>query len=147
MALQLVKLPEVEKASSLVIRILAGNPGKFTLQGTNTYLIGKGSQRLLIDTGEGRPAWAKSLESVLAQENATVTSALITHWHHDHVNGIQDLKRLCPGVRIYKHDPEDGQFALEDKDVFQVDGTTLEAMYTPDKVLIVFSQVRVTQTN
>lgn len=28
MALQLVKLPDVERVSSLVIRILAGNPGK-----------------------------------------------------------------------------------------------------------------------
>jgi hypothetical protein len=35
MATQLVHLPEVERLSSSVIRILGGNPSKFTLQGIN----------------------------------------------------------------------------------------------------------------
>ncbi|RAH74797.1 putative metallo-beta-lactamase domain protein [Aspergillus aculeatinus CBS 121060] len=131
MATQLITLSEVERLSSSVLRILGGNPGKFTLQGTNTYLIGRGHQRILIDTGEGRPSWASHLKAVLAQENATVHQALLTHWHHDHVKGIPDLLELCPHVTIYKHQPGPGQRSIEDGQIFSVEGATLRAYHTP----------------
>ncbi|KAI5288351.1 hypothetical protein KEM54_005273 [Ascosphaera aggregata] len=114
MATQLVRLPEIEKLRT---------------------------RRLLIDTGQGLPAWSRALKSILAQEKATISSAFITHWHHDHISGISDLKKTCPGVRIFKHDPDkdddgnnndDGElFPIEDGDVFQSEGVTLEAIYSP----------------
>ncbi|KAL4881950.1 beta-lactamase-like protein [Aspergillus karnatakaensis] len=128
---QLVPLPEVERLSASVLRILGGNPGKFTLQGTNTYLVGQGPRRILIDTGEGKQSWVRHLKQVLSDENATVHQALITHWHHDHVGGISDLLRLCPDATIYKHDAVDGQKNIEDGQVFQVEGATLKACHTP----------------
>ncbi|EEA23878.1 hypothetical protein EYB25_004984 [Talaromyces marneffei] len=131
MATQLVPLPEVERLSTTVIRILAGNPGKFTLQGTNTYLVGRGPRRLLIDTGEGRPRWATLLQSVLEEENAVVHETLLTHWHHDHVNGVPDVLKICPQATVYKHQPKDGQTNIQDGQVFKVDGATLRAFHTP----------------
>ncbi|KAJ5217387.1 hypothetical protein N7468_010395 [Penicillium chermesinum] len=128
---QLVSLPEVERLSTSVIRILGGNPGKFTLQGTNTYLIGRGSQRILIDTGEGKPTWATNLQSVLSEEKATVQQALLTHWHGDHVNGVQDLLKICPQAQVFKHQPDDGQTDIQDGQVFRVEGATLTAFHTP----------------
>lgn len=131
MAAQLVALPVVERLSPACIRILGGNPGKFTLQGTNTYLLGTGSRRILIDTGEGRNAWIASIKTTLEQENATVESALITHWHHDHTGGIKDLLKLSPQTRIYKNQPEAGQLDIVHGQKFSVDGASLTAAHTP----------------
>lgn len=131
MASQLVALPAVERLSPRCIRILGGNAGKFTLQGTNTYLLGTGRGRILIDTGEGRPAWAASLKETLDKEKATVESALISHWHHDHVGGIKDLLAISPGVKIFKNTPEEGQSNITDGQIFRTQGATLTASHTP----------------
>ncbi|KAJ3499777.1 hypothetical protein NLG97_g79 [Lecanicillium saksenae] len=124
-------LPSVKRLSPVCIRILGGNPGKFTLQGTNTYLLGSGKRRILIDSGEGKPAWAASLREVLEAEGATVEMLLLSHWHHDHVGGIDDLRRIAPQAVVYKFDPSEGQCAIENSQIFQTDGVTLTAHHTP----------------
>lgn len=142
MALHLVPLPEVERLSPLCIRILGGNPSKFALQGTNTYLLGRGPTRILIDTGEGKPSWAAALKKTLAEEKATISSALISHWHPDHVGGIQDLLAWSPQTTVFKKDPDHGQEDIHDGQEFTLswDGSgddsgssslTLTAHHTP----------------
>ncbi|KAH8179526.1 metallo-beta-lactamase superfamily protein [Sarocladium implicatum] len=131
MATSLVALPAVERLSPRCIRILGGNPGKYTLQGTNTYLLGTGPRRILIDTGEGKPAWLSSLKETLEQENAIVESALITHWHGDHVGGISDLLKVSPNASIYKNTPDDSMHDIKDGQVFATQGVTLTAFHTP----------------
>lgn len=131
MSVTLIALPTVQRLSPRCIRILGGNPGKFTLQGTNTYLLGTGHSRILVDTGEGRPSWIQSLKETLSQENATVKAAVITHWHHDHTGGITDLLNAFPEVKIYKNSPEAAQLAIQDGDSFTTEGATLTAYHTP----------------
>ncbi|TDZ35145.1 Lactamase-like protein nscB [Colletotrichum spinosum] len=131
MTAQLVALPEVERLSPVCVRILGGNPGKFTLQGTNTYVLGRGSRRILIDTGEGAASWIAAVRSTLEQENATIETVLITHWHKDHVGGIDHLLELSPDSRIFKNQPEEGQSNIEDGQKFEVDGVSLRAVFTP----------------
>lgn len=131
MASHLVPIPEVERLSPRCIRVLGGNPGKFTLQGTNTYILGTGAQRLLIDTGEGKPSWIAAIKRTLEKENAMVTSAVITHWHHDHQGGIGQLRELWPETKIFKNQPEDGQLDIEDGQTFDVEGASLKAYHTP----------------
>jgi hypothetical protein len=48
-----LELPDVDCWSDRVVVALGQNPGPFTGPGTNSYLIGTGSLRILLDPGEG----------------------------------------------------------------------------------------------
>ncbi|KAB5566227.1 metallo-beta-lactamase superfamily protein [Coniochaeta sp. 2T2.1] len=126
-------LEDVEKLSDRVTRIMGGNPGSMQLQGTNTYLVGTGKSRILIDTGEGKPIWAKNITTVLQQSGIELAYILLTHWHGDHTGGVPDLISYDPALadRVYKHTPDPGQQSILDGQVFQVEGATVRAVHTP----------------
>lgn len=100
-------------------------------KGTNTYLVGTGQSRLLIDTAEGKPAWLSSLKKTLQQENATISQTIITHWHPDHVGGIKDVLGLFPSCPIYKNEPRQGELDISHDQTFSTDGATLKAFHSP----------------
>lgn len=95
--------------------------------------MGQGPKRLLIDTGEGKPAWLASLKTVLASENASISQAILTHWHPDHVGGVSDLLQLSPGLSIFKHAPtaDSTQQPIADGQRFATAGATLRAFHCP----------------
>ncbi|POS86865.1 hypothetical protein EPUL_000666 [Erysiphe pulchra] len=128
MAVHLPHLSDVEKLSSRVIRVLGGNPGHVS---SNTYIVGTGSFRILIDTGAGRRIWIENIQSVLKKENATISQAIITHWHHDHVGGVKHLLDIAPNAIIYKNQPEHGQLEIQDGQIFQVEGASIKSVLCP----------------
>nr|CRZ25042.1 Bm6764, isoform b [Brugia malayi] len=86
----LAKLDSISQLSTNVYRILGQNPGPFTLQGTNTYLIGTTKERILIDCGDtGVEQYIDCLKKALG--NNTIKLIICTHWHGDHVGGITDI--------------------------------------------------------
>ena len=88
----LVPLPAISRLTSRVWRILGLNPGPYTLQGTNTYLVGTGASRLLIDTGAGVRGYVDNVVECMRQSGCERLEAiLVTHWHHDHTGGLADL--------------------------------------------------------
>ena len=88
-------LPPVSRLSPRVTRILGMNPSAFTLQGTNTYLVGTGPRRWLIDTGEGRAEYVPLLERAMEEEGVVaLEGVLLTHWHHDHVGGLPSVRAM-----------------------------------------------------
>ncbi|GAA5959454.1 hypothetical protein JCM21900_003761 [Sporobolomyces salmonicolor] len=108
-------LPSVTQISKYVTRVLGQNPGKFTLQGTNTYLIHHPSSPslILLDLAQGIPSYLPHLRSAILShptQPARVTDILISHWHHDHTDGLSGVLALLDeldatgsGVRVWKH--------------------------------------------
>jgi glyoxylase-like metal-dependent hydrolase (beta-lactamase superfamily II) len=119
-----------------------------TLQGTNTYLIGTGTSRILLDTAQGVPDYLKNLKSHMQQQGVTSLSAiLLSHWHHDHTGGLADVRGLlAPGGAVYKGlgskllpagvltaNPglAESIVPIVDGQVFRTEGATLTALHTP----------------
>ena len=143
MAVNLPHLPDTEKLSTNIIRILGGNPSKFTLQGSNTYLLGSGSSRILLDTAQGEPAWSSSISNILKSENCSISQCLLSHWHGDHVGGVNDLRKICsdspPTIRKHmpslnphaRFDPSTLEDINPDETFSTPEGFRIQALHTP----------------
>lgn len=94
-------------------------------------MIGKGSKRVLLDTGEGRPEWIESLKSVLEKEKITIDTAILSHWHHDHIQGVPDLLSYSSETKVYKNDPHDDWLPISHGQKFEIEGATLRAFHCP----------------
>lgn len=149
----LAVLPKFSQLSSRVWRVLGLNPGKFTLQGTNTYLLGAGAQKILLDCGEGKPDYLAHLETSLQdiQSDAYISDIIISHGHSDHWGGLTDILNsptLNPKNKIQVHKftaiPQGSQVdhmdrfpdnislnPLVDNQIFKAQDTTLRVIYTP----------------
>jgi ribonuclease/clavin/mitogillin len=118
---QLTSLPESSKLSELVLTVLDANPSPFTLQGSNTYLIGSGPRRLMVDTGEGTAQFIPRLRAACEAHGVDgLERILISHHHADHIGGLDLVKGAFGYLPVHQVGCElglkDGQvFVTEDK--------------------------------
>jgi glyoxylase-like metal-dependent hydrolase (beta-lactamase superfamily II) len=139
---------EPRQLAAGVVRIVANNPNHFTFKGTNTYLIGTDSPAL-IDPGPDDPAHLAAILSAL--DGRRLSHILITHTHHDHVDGLGALiaatgaKTAGYGHKARSHGARrtsaaGGEYveqdfvpdvALRHGDRLEGEGWSLQALFTP----------------
>lgn len=131
-------LPDLDTWSERVRVVLGQNPGVFTGPGTNTFLIGTGRRRILLDAGGGAPGYLPVLERALEQAGCALQEIVLTHGHPDHIGGARAvIERFGPLPVSKKPRPEsDEAYSLEltpieDGDVVRAEGATLRAVHTP----------------
>jgi len=131
-------LPDVACWSERVTVALGQNPSVFTGPGTNTYLVGTGRRRILLDTGHGVPAYLPVLERALAETDCEIQEIVLTHGHPDHIGGAPALRERFGELRVSKRPwPEvDAGYevpitAIDDGAVIRTEGATLRAIHTP----------------
>ncbi|KAI1289966.1 Endoribonuclease LACTB2 [Halotydeus destructor] len=129
-------IPKVSQLSSRVIRILGCNPGHMTLQGTNTYIIGTGSRRVLLDTGEeGNAEYVKLLKDTLNEKSIKLDHVVITHWHSDHIGGVSAVQELISdkdcSFRKFRLKNDENFVAVSNEDEVKVEGATIKFYHTP----------------
>lgn len=135
---------ETSDLSPLIRRVIAKNPSAFTLHGTGTYIIGRGSVAV-IDPG---PLDEEHVNAILrATEGETITHILVTHTHHDHSPAAKPLQERT-GAKTYGFgphgsgkpgmQPEEGgdmdftpDIRITDGYVIKGDGWTVKALHTP----------------
>ncbi|MBB3033569.1 MBL fold metallo-hydrolase [Alteriqipengyuania lutimaris] len=134
-----------ERPEPLVTRVLAPNPSPYTFTGTQTYLVGTGEDRAVIDPG---PAEVEHLDAILAAAgDAKISAILCTHTHRDHSPAAAPLAEKtgapvmgCAKLVIADNGPRaDEAFdttyepdrVMADGDTVSGDGWTLRAVATP----------------
>lgn len=133
-----LRIPDIAEWSERVIVAVGQNPGPFTGPGTNTYLVGTGSRRLLIDTGDGRSEYLPVLDLALEKAGCTIQEIILTHGHPDHIGGVQSIHErygVCPVSKMpwpevdvrYQFE----MIPLKDDCVIDTEGARLHGIHTP----------------
>ena len=134
-----VDLPDVDVWSERVVVALGQNPSLFTGPGTNTYLVGTGPRRILLDTGQGVAEYLPVLDRALERAGCqAIQEIVLTHGHPDHMGGAPSVLERHGPLRVSKQPwpGVDERYAVEvtpiaDGVVVRTEGATLRAVHTP----------------
>ena len=106
------------------IRVLAPNRSVYTLEGTNSWVVG-GGPTIVIDPG---PATREHLDE-LERAAGKVAHVLVTHHHGDHAEGAAAFaKRVGAPLHAWRLE---GAERIRDGAAFEAPGAELVATHTP----------------
>jgi glyoxylase-like metal-dependent hydrolase (beta-lactamase superfamily II) len=134
-----LQLPDVDRWSDRVVVALGQNPGIFTGPGTNTYLIGTGRRRVLLDTGQGCEAYLPILDAALERAGCEgIQEIVLTHGHEDHIGGARSVVERYGALKVSKRPwtgiDERHKVAITpigEGSVVRTEGATLRAIHAP----------------
>jgi glyoxylase-like metal-dependent hydrolase (beta-lactamase superfamily II) len=121
--------------------VRAENPSAFTLEGTNTWLVGR-DPAWVVDPG---PALGDHLDAVLAAATSRggVGGIALTHGHHDHVEGAEALRSRAGGAPVAGFG-ERWDVRLRDGDAFGPLVALASPGHAPDHLAFVAGRVAFT---
>jgi glyoxylase-like metal-dependent hydrolase (beta-lactamase superfamily II) len=121
---------EVDRLPGWVTLLLAPNPGPMTLDGTNTWILrAPGAERAtVVDPG---PLDEEHLRRIA--EHGPVERILITHGHHDHVEGAARLSGMLGGAPVRAGSPVHclGGEPFDPRESLDGNGLEIRVMETP----------------
>ncbi len=108
--------------------VLAPNASIMTLDGTNTWVLRRGSRSIVVDPG---PSHAGHLDAIV-EAAGDVAAVLLTHHHGDHSEAARELaERVGCGVRALDPAYRLGSEGLGEGDVVAVDDLEVHVVATP----------------
>ncbi len=134
-----LEMPDIAHWSERVMVALGKNPSPFTGPGTNTFLIGTGEERILLDTGHGHSEYLPVLEAAMQRSGCrSIQQILLTHAHPDHIGGVGEVLEHVGSVTVCKMPwtEHDDYYPFEitplaDGQVIETEGARLRALHTP----------------
>nr|WP_296764408.1 MBL fold metallo-hydrolase [Rhodococcus sp. (in: high G+C Gram-positive bacteria)] len=109
--------------------LLAENPGKMTLDGTNTWILRAAGSADIVVVDPG-PKDSDHLDAVAAIGN--VALVLVTHRHKDHTGGLKRFhKKTGAPIRALEEKYVHGSTTLSDGEVVDVAGLKITVLATP----------------
>lgn len=115
----------------IINRILAPNPGPFTGEGTNSYIVSADGEAAIVDPG---PLLDPHLESIRAAvADLTVVGILVTHHHLDHAPAANPLAAEfgVPSFGFGSYGGFQAISAVADGDCVHVGTEMIEVLHTP----------------
>jgi glyoxylase-like metal-dependent hydrolase (beta-lactamase superfamily II) len=121
---------EVDRFPGWVTLLRAPNPGPMTLDGTNTWILrAPGAEfATVIDPG---PLDEGHLRRIA--EHGPFQFILVTHGHHDHVEGAERLSELLGGTAVLAADPAHCRHgvAFDPDEHLGGNGLEIQVLHTP----------------
>jgi glyoxylase-like metal-dependent hydrolase (beta-lactamase superfamily II) len=93
--------PRGTVASVPIRHLLAPNPGPFTLEGTNTYVVHDGRGTWVIDPGPDLPAHLDAVAAAIGETEAPWRGVVLTHDHADHGGGVRGLLERAGAAPVH----------------------------------------------
>lgn len=127
------------RVASAARSLLAPNPGRMTLDGTRTWVLGVpgAGPAVVVDPGPDDEGHLRRVVRAAQEEHGGVALVVLTHHHADHTAGAARLAALAGGAPVRAADPAlqtgvaDGLPGLADGDELDLPGGRLVVVAAP----------------